>query len=281
MGQKSDIPVKAAVTDRTTSSLIENGQSANLCTNCKTCIVEQESNEIEMCAELHKAIADSLKKNNQHLQDSKTAESQPKIVVLRNKRKRNEGFYTEFDDSQDSSITTEFTCTESTQNTESQSDMELCESDHEFAPRILTSESVDDKPVAKRRRLMGPKSVQEYNAKLSIQKATQMEATVVYNPLSLFKLTINMINSINVPNFVPDCFVKTVVKNECNYCHNTFGNIKMLAVHESEHIHIELGHKIDDSDLWDCSREDAEVRNKVILIIDFVVRVTCKAFLFI
>lgn len=238
-----------------------------MCTNCKTCIAEPESNEIEMCAELHKAIADSLKKNNQHLQDSTNADSQSKNVILRNKRKRNEGFYAEFDDSQDSSITTDITCTESTHNTESQSDMELCDSDHEFAPRILTSENADDKPVLKKRRLMGPKSVQEYNAKLSIQKATEMENTFVYNPLSLLKLTINKINSENVPDFVPTCFEKTILKNECNYCHEVFTNIKMLAVHEAKHIHIELGHKIDDSDLWDSSREDADVRNKVIKII--------------
>lgn len=88
-----------------------------------------------MCAELHKAIADSLKQSNQHLEDSENNERSsgtPRSVQLRNKRKRNEGFYTEFDESQDSSITTDFTYTESTQNTESQSDMELCDSDNEY-----------------------------------------------------------------------------------------------------------------------------------------------------
>lgn len=83
-----------------------------------------------MCAELHKAIADSLKQSNQQLEDSENNES--RSVQLRSKRKRNEGFYAEFDESQDSSITTDFTYTESTQNTESQSDMELCDSDHEY-----------------------------------------------------------------------------------------------------------------------------------------------------
>lgn len=81
-----------------------------------------------MCAELHKAIADSLKQNNQQLDDGENNEN--RSVQLRNKRKRNEGFYAEFDESQDSSVTTDFTYTESTQN-ESQSDMELCDSDHE------------------------------------------------------------------------------------------------------------------------------------------------------
>lgn len=84
-----------------------------------------------MCAELHKAIADSLKQNNQHLEDGETKEN-ARSVQLRSKRKRNEGFYAEFDESQDSSITTDFTYTESTQNTESQSDMELCDSDNEY-----------------------------------------------------------------------------------------------------------------------------------------------------
>lgn len=83
-----------------------------------------------MCAELHKAIADSLKQNNQQLDDGENNEN--RSVQLRSKRKRNEGFYAELDESQDSSITTDFTYTESTQNTESQSDMELCDSDHEY-----------------------------------------------------------------------------------------------------------------------------------------------------
>lgn len=82
-----------------------------------------------MCAELHKAIADSLKESNQRLtEDSR----------LRGKRKRNEGFYAEFDESQDSSVTTtDFTYTESTRNTESHSDMELCDSDQECVRRVV------------------------------------------------------------------------------------------------------------------------------------------------
>lgn len=101
-----------------------------LCSNCRTYIAEPEGNEIEMCAELHKAIAESLKNSNQQLEDGENKDN--RSAQLRNKRKRNEGFYAEFDESQDSSITTDFTYTESTQNTESQSDMELCDSDHDF-----------------------------------------------------------------------------------------------------------------------------------------------------
>lgn len=217
-----------------------------------------------MCAELHKAIADSLKKNNQHIQDNSNIESQRKSD-LRNKRKRNEGFYTEFDDSQHSSVTTDFTYTESTQNTESQSDMELCESDQEFTPRIVTTENAE-KPVVKRRRLMGPKCVQEYNDKLSIQRATEMEDTIVHNPVSLLKLVLNKINCMNVPDFISVNSEQSILKNECNYCHEVFSNIKLLAVHEAKHIHIELGLKIDDPDLWDPTREDADIRNKVLTL---------------
>lgn len=59
---------KVEVSDRTTSPF-ENGQETVLCTNCKKSTVEPETNEIEMCEKLHQAIADSLKNNNQHLED--------------------------------------------------------------------------------------------------------------------------------------------------------------------------------------------------------------------
>lgn len=63
--------------------------------------------------------------------DAELEFSSENSVELRKKRKRNEGFYTELEESQDSSITTDITCAESTQNTESQSDMEVCNSDNE------------------------------------------------------------------------------------------------------------------------------------------------------
>lgn len=213
-----------------------------------------------MCAKLHKAIADSLKNSNQHLDDEENSESVTRNVVLRNKRKRNEGFYAEYDESQDSSVTTDFTYTESTQNTESQSDMELCESDQEYSSRILMKEEI--MPVVKRRRLMGPKSVQEHNAKLELQRLTEMEEITVFNPLSLLKLSIDSINSLNVPEYQSQWFSESVLKSVCNYCQESFSNVKLLAVHEAGHMNIEMGVRIDDNSLWDVQRDDANVRNK-------------------
>lgn len=175
---------------------------------------------------------------------------------MRSKRKRNEGFYAELDESQDSSVTTDFTYTESTQNTESQSDMELCESEPEYGPKIEVT------PAAKRRKLMGPKSVQEYNERLEIEKATEMEVETVFNPLSLFTITINKINSVNVPDFSAPTCVESTLTDKCRYCGKEFDNVKKLAVHEAGHINIEMGVRVDDETPWHPEREDAEVRNK-------------------
>lgn len=91
------------------------------------------------------------------------------------------------------------------------------------------------------------------------------ERTTIYNPFSLTRLALNAINYKNVPDFwSPNCAESTVVDIEkwCNYCFKKFPNVKLLAVHEAEHISIEMGLRIDDSNLWEKSREDADIRNK-------------------
>lgn len=90
------------------------------------------------------------------------------------------------------------------------------------------------------------------------------ERTVIYNPFSLTRLALNAINYKNVPDFwSPTCKESTVeMEKLCNYCHKKFSNVKLLAIHEAEHMSIEMGVRIDDSDPWDISREDADIRNK-------------------
>lgn len=111
---------------------------------------------------------------------------------------------------------------------------------------------------------MGPKSVQDSYAKERMLQLLKYEQTVVYNPFSLMRLALNAINYKNVPDFwSPTCQEDKIdIERSCNYCLKRFPNVKLLAVHEAEHMSIEMGVRIDDGNPWDDSREDAEIRNK-------------------
>lgn len=111
---------------------------------------------------------------------------------------------------------------------------------------------------------MGPKSIQDAHEKERMIHIFNTEQTFVYNPFSLTRLVLNAINYENVPDFWSPTCEKTLVQleNICNYCDQKFPNVKLLAIHEAEHINIELGARVDDSNVWEELREDADVRNK-------------------
>lgn len=117
---------------------------------------------------------------------------------------------------------------------------------------------------AKRRRILGPKSAQNTYTKEHMLQILKTERIVVYNPFSLTRLVLNAINYKNVPDFwSPTCHETTVnIEKSCSYCLRKFSNIKLLAIHEAEHMSIEMGVRIDDDNPWDTSREDADIRNK-------------------
>lgn len=111
---------------------------------------------------------------------------------------------------------------------------------------------------------MGPKSVQDSYTKERMLQILKSEQTIVYNPFTLLRLALNAINYKNVPDFwSPTCKQGTIdIERSCNYCLKKFSNIKLLAVHEAEHMSIEMGVRIDDTNPWDETREDADIRNK-------------------
>lgn len=111
---------------------------------------------------------------------------------------------------------------------------------------------------------MGPKSIQENYRKERMLQILKTEPTVVYNPFTLSRLALNAINYKNVPDFWSPTCEKTIIETErsCTYCYKKFLNVKLLAMHEAEHMSIEMGVRIDDTNLWDESRDDAEIRNK-------------------
>ncbi|XP_063931087.1 uncharacterized protein LOC135143150 isoform X2 [Zophobas morio] len=100
------------------------------CINCKSTCFDSTiiNSEVELCAELHKAIADSLSNNKVITQDAEK--------MGRSRRRRSQAFYHELDDSLCSSLT-EFTNTESSQcYEEDHSEVESYESDSEDTQRV-------------------------------------------------------------------------------------------------------------------------------------------------
>lgn len=128
--------------------------------------------------------------------------------------------------------------------------------------QLIVTKTFSD--MTKRRRLMGPKSVQDSFIKVRMLQILKSERCVIYKPFSLMRLALNAINYNNVPDFwSPTCQEGTIeVVQSCSYCLKKFPNIKLLAMHEAEHMSIQMGVRIDDTNLWDETREDADVRNK-------------------
>ncbi|XP_018564119.1 uncharacterized protein LOC108905633 isoform X2 [Anoplophora glabripennis] len=173
-------------------------------------------------------------------------------------------FYHELDDSLCSSLT------EFTQNTEGSQCFEMPSDDDE--------ESVDSDETqrpAKRRRIFEDESEEkegggllmirkpaDINGETNLEDLYADEDEYRYQPLSLLQLALNVINKENVPDYEPFDFTKELVYPKCNYCAATFQNLKLLAIHETVHMDVEMGEKIDNPVPWHHSRENAEIRNK-------------------
>ncbi|KAL3285272.1 hypothetical protein HHI36_019382 [Cryptolaemus montrouzieri] len=209
------------------------------CNNCRSEILEAHkvNKEIELCSELHQAIADSFAKNRIVTSDK----------ILRSRRKRSHAFYQELDDSLCSSLT-EFTNTESSQCFDFQSDIDSLGDDE------------DERP-SKRKRMETPKE-RVVIEPVCFEKKFGDEYEYRYNPFSLLQLCLNVINKENIPEYEPDDFTELLVEPECSYCAKKYKNSKLLALHEITHMSIELGEKVDNPTLWHESRDDSYVRNK-------------------
>ncbi|KAF5296202.1 hypothetical protein FQA39_LY12656 [Lamprigera yunnana] len=239
-------------------------------------------NESELCDQLQQAIQDSLRQSK--MQENRLELQQNKLL----------NGYSESpdDDSQTSSQNKELQGTESpfslSHNAESQSDVEICDSDAECVVKIATTKIsgkrfLGDKqglcPVSKRRRFVGPKSRVKQRKDKYIRLYNEQEGrkNVVfkYKPLSLTNCVLNCINKQNIPNYEYVNYVKTEEsipfldenfpleeENICNYCNELFMNVASLAKHECTHMFVVLGKKVDIPMLWNGQGIDTLVRNK-------------------
>ncbi|XP_044270521.1 uncharacterized protein LOC123015107 [Tribolium madens] len=220
------------------------------CINCKsTCFDSSTINsEVELCAELHKAITDSLSIN-------KVVTSSESEKVLRSRRRKSQAFYHELDDSLCSSLT-EFTNTESSQCYEEyHTDVESYDSENEDMERVKRRK-LNDSVVNNKDKIKREVDVQR------VKEVYKDETESRYFPLSLMSLALNVINKRIVPDHQPNEFYEKLVEPQCTYCNLKFKNSKLLALHEVEHINIELGEKVDNPIPWHESRDDSHVRNK-------------------
>lgn len=212
------------------------------CSNCRSEILDAHKvdSEIELRAELHQAIADSFSRNKIVITDK----------VLRSKRKRSQAFYHELEDSLCSSMT-EFTNTESSQCFEFQSDIDSIEEDEERQAKRRKIESVKE-----------PEPEPPVQAVVSYESQFEHEDEYIHNPVTLLLLCLNVINKENIPEYEGEHQTSVLVETSCNYCGMEFKNRKLLALHEVEHLNVELGEKVDIPTLWHESRDDADIRNK-------------------
>lgn len=197
--------------------------------------VEEEKTELELINELQDAITESLRKNN---------ESQ----CIRNE-----------DDLYETSD----------RESHSQMNGEAYEMDKETN---YAGDSVDncgsfkrpleeyfDAPMPKRFKTIGPKS----RTKQRIRK----KQIISYQPHSLTRCVLNHINTENVPDFYTENYEKVITELDeeevlCFYCDKTFSDIKSLAIHEGNHLQVDLKERVDAPVFWKTSSNNSRVRNK-------------------
>ncbi|CAH1155264.1 unnamed protein product [Phaedon cochleariae] len=260
-----------------------------LCKGCKKAIRDgsEVNGEVELCTDLHKAIAESMVKN-EVASDEKSLRKR-KVVP----------FYHELDDSICSSLT-EYN-TEGSQGLDEPSDSSSSDSDEAQRPtkrrRIESGEDEDNDsnkddesnkdgasvdPLALEGRegltirhpdeINGEGNVEENGEEneeeVGVENSFADEEEIRYQPLTLLMLALNAINVMNVPDYEPDEYTCETIYPECNYCGARFQNYKMLAVHEVGHLDVEMGDKIDNPIPWHSSRDDAEIRNKWLTFFD-------------
>jgi hypothetical protein len=226
------------------------------CINCKSTYFDSNiiNSEVELCAELHKAIADSLS-NNKVITQSESEK------VVRSRRRRSQAFYHELDDSLCSSLT-EFTNTESSQCYEEyHSEVESYESGSEDIERVKRRKLDNSIMLGSKEKVVEGEKEVVVDTQV-FKEFFQNEVEHRYYPLSLMNLALNVVNKNIVSNHEPDEFYEKVFEPQCTYCGQKFQNSKLLALHEVEHINIELGEKVDNPIPWHESRDDAHIRNK-------------------
>lgn len=76
---------------------------------------------------------------------------------------------------------------------------------------------------------------------VSYETQFEEEEEYIYNPVSIQKLCLNVINKQNIPEYEPEHQTVELVEPVCNYCGSKFRNSKLLALHEVTHLNVELG----------------------------------------
>lgn len=276
-----------------------------LCSNCKTAILDASTvnGDVELSTNLHKIIAESLKKNRVITEDADTEK------VLR--KRKIQPLYHELDDSLCSSLT------DLTRHTAGEEE----EESSQFASEVDSEESVDERPVKRRKVDSESKKIQEEIdqevAKLKENDVTENgndadkpeegeneeksekpgeteetketqpkeeekvperiinyvemfeeEPDTTFEPLTLLQIALNSINVQNVPDYEPVTFIEKPTACKCATCGEGFKNMKLLALHELSHIEVDMEEKIDNPVPWTEEHPFANIRNQWLTFFD-------------
>ncbi|XP_018332101.1 uncharacterized protein LOC108741707 [Agrilus planipennis] len=220
---------------------------------------DNQQSESELCAELQNAIKESL--TQIQMEEKRQQQAVCSIKVATNLTNCNENVINgnlEDESSQDSFYHTKANST----NSESHSDMELCDSPATDMS-VVHNKHVSTEPAIKRRKLIGPKSCMErlrkkygYSPLREIEKEVD---PVIYNPLSLLNCILNYFNKTNIPDYeyqnYTTCTLSSLQEWEvfedfdkestCRHCNMVFKNLKMVAEHELQHLYVVEKEKVD------------------------------------
>lgn len=82
------------------------------------------------------------------------------------------------------------------------------------------------------------------------------------------EIVLNCINKQNMPDFEAQPYKIQSTKCRCKTCGEEFQNVKILALHEPEHMEVEFEEKIDNPEPWPGNRPYAKIRNKWLTFFD-------------
>ncbi|KAL1516654.1 hypothetical protein ABEB36_000537 [Hypothenemus hampei] len=232
-----------------------------LCANCKTSILDASTvnGDIELASELHEAIQSSLKRNREQTEDEEMSNSEDAEMVSE----------LESDESQEEQI--------SKRRRIDKSSIEIQEEiDKELSKRGLvkgsSEESSDQSNVESDNEENNEDLIKEQERveliKSKCEELFKEEPTFTYEPLSLLQATLNCINTQNVPEYEALPYNKVSTACRCKICDQDFQNIKLLALHETDHINVEMDKRIDNPKPWPDDHPHAEVRNKWLTLFD-------------
>ncbi|ENN76040.1 hypothetical protein YQE_07413, partial [Dendroctonus ponderosae] len=244
-----------------------------LCANCKTGILDASTvnGEIELSTDLHEMLRESLKKNRvftgeeaSHYDDidiPSDIESNESNENHPAKRRKIDKSSKEIQDEINQELAKRKTEDNGTDDSSEEKDKD---SEHTFDDSDgELNEKSDEERKAEQDRIA--------QIKTTCVNIFKEEPEFTFEPLSLMELTVAYFNERNVPNYEAIYCKRIPSHPTCKICHIIFKNSKLLAVHETTHMEVDIDERIDQPKPWPNEHPFAKIRNKWLTNFDEVV----------